>query len=104
VGGLNHSPVVTEGPSLSENDVESGTEVVVHLVVTDEDEDDEMLYKWVQNPPEPAGTFSDPSVREPSWTAPEVTEPRSFLLRVNIQDGSGGALVSSVTVQVRPRQ
>jgi hypothetical protein len=104
LGGINHMPVVTEGPSLSENDVESGTEVAVHMVVTDANEDDELIYRWVQTPEEPAGTFSDTRVREPSWTAPEVTAPRSFLLRVNIQDGAGGALLSSTTIQVRPRR
>jgi hypothetical protein len=103
IGGVNNSPVVTEGPSLSQKDVLSGTEVAVHLVVTDEDED-EITYRWVQMPEEPAGTFSDTRAREPTWTAPEVTAVTSFLLKVNILDGNGGALLSSTTVQVRPRR
>jgi hypothetical protein len=102
-GGPNNIPVVTEGPLLSEKDVVSGTQVAVHLVVTDED-DDKLLYKWVQEPAEPAGVFSDTGVREPSWTAPEVTVATSFLLKVNIQDGEGGALLSWTTIQVRPRR
>ncbi|MBN1203424.1 MAG: hypothetical protein JXB05_00685 [Myxococcaceae bacterium] len=102
-GGFNESPIVTEGPAVSLKDVESGTEVQMHLVVKDKD-GDKITYKWIQTPEEPAGTFSSTAVAEPSWTAPEVTQATSFLLKVNILDGEGGALLSWTTIQVRPRQ
>ncbi|HYH97541.1 hypothetical protein [Hyalangium sp.] len=102
LGGPNNSPVVTEGPEVSLKNVASGTEVQMHLVVTDED-GDPLIYKWVQSPPEPAGTYSDTSVKEPSWIAPEVTEAKSFLLQVNIRDGEGSSLVSWTSIQVHPR-
>jgi hypothetical protein len=102
-GHFNQSPIVTEGPEVSLKDVESGTQVQMHLVVKDSD-GDVLTYKWIQTPEEPAGTFSDTGAAEPSWTAPEVTRPTSFLLKVNILDGEGGALLSWTTIQVRPRQ
>ena len=71
-GPANNSPIVTEGPEVSLKDVVSGTEVQMHLVVEDEDGDD-LAYRWIQAPSEPAGRYSDPSVEEPTWIAPEVT-------------------------------
>jgi hypothetical protein len=103
LGAGNKSPVVMAGPELSLKDVVSGTEVQVHLVVEDED-GDELIYRWLQAPSEPAGTYSDTTVKEPSWVAPEVSEVKSFLLKVSIQDGEGSSLLSWTTVQVHPRQ
>jgi hypothetical protein len=103
VGGDNNSPIVREGPEVSMKSVASGTEVHMHLVVTDED-GDLLKYRWIQAPEQPAGEFSDTAVREPNWIAPEVTAPTSFLLKVNIQDGAGSSLVSWTTIQVLPRQ
>ena len=74
-------------------DVVSGTEVQTHLVVTDED-GDQLIYRWIQTPSQPEGSFSDTAGREPNWIAPEVTQPTSFLLKVSIQDGEGSSLVS----------
>ncbi len=102
-GGLNKSPVVTEGPEVSSNDVVAGTEVRMHLVVTDQD-GDPLSYKWLQEPGDPAGSFSDISVQEPSWVAPDVTSPQSFLLKVIIMDPERATLLGTTTVQVRPRQ
>jgi hypothetical protein len=103
LGGRNNSPIVMEGPEVSMKDVASGTEVQMHLVVTDED-GDRLIYRWIQTPSEPAGSFSDTAVREPNWVAPEVTQPTSFLLKVSIQDGEGSSLLSWTTIQVHPRQ
>ncbi len=103
LGWENNSPIVMEGPEVSMKSVTSGTEVHMHLVVTDED-GDQLKYRWIQTPEEPAGEFSDTAVREPNWIAPEVTAPTSFLLKVSILDGEGSALVSWTTIQVLPRQ
>lgn len=102
-GPANNDPIVFEGPEASLKDVVSGTEVQMHLVVRDAD-GDPLAYRWVQSPSDPAGTYSDPLVGEPTWTAPEVTEVRSFLLKVNIRDGEGSSLIAQTTVQVHPRQ
>jgi hypothetical protein len=102
-GPANNSPIVTEGPEVSLKDVVSGTEVQMHMVVQDEDGDD-LTYRWVQSPSEPAGMYSDTSVEEPSWIAPEVTQVKSFLLKVSILDGEGSSLLATTTVQVHPRQ
>jgi hypothetical protein len=103
LGGLNNTPVVTEGPELSLKDVTPGTEVQTHLVVTDED-GDTLHYQWLQTPEEPAGTFSDTFAQEPSWVAPEVTQSTTFTLKVRIRDGGRGLLVGLTTIQVHPRQ
>lgn len=101
-GPPNHNPIVSAGPAPSSKDVVSGTEVQMHLVVTDED-GDELRYRWIQSPSEPAGTYSNPEEGEPTWVAPEVTKVTSFLLKVNIRDGEGSSLSGSTTVQVHPR-
>ncbi|MDY7226023.1 hypothetical protein [Hyalangium rubrum] len=102
-GGFNESPVVTVGPLVSDNDVLSGTEVAMRLTVTDKENDD-ITYLWMQTPEEPAGTYSDTHVREPHWTAPEVTTPTEFTLKVYIQDGEGGSLLSATFIRVSPRR
>lgn len=102
-GGMNNDPFVSEGPEVSMKDVMSGTEVHMHLVVTDED-GDEITYKWGQSPPEPAGWYSNIAVPEPDWVAPDVTEPTNFQLQVNIRDDEGSWLVSWTTILVHPRQ
>ena len=103
LGPANNSPIVREGPEPSLKDVVAGTEVQMHLVVTDED-GDELIYRWIQTPMVPEGIYSDPTVKEPSWIAPEVSAVKSFLLKVSIQDGEGSSLVTWTTIQVHPRQ
>jgi hypothetical protein len=102
-GAMNNDPLVKEGPEVSMKDVVSGTEVHVHMLVTDED-GDKITYKWGQSPPEPAGWYSNIAVPEPDWVAPDVAEPTSFQLQVNIRDSEGSWLVSWTTIQVHPRQ
>jgi hypothetical protein len=101
--GFNKSPVVQEGPVASEKDVASGTEVQMHLVVTDAD-GDPLSFKWLQTPEEPGGSFSDITVAEPSWVAPEVTAPQRFTLEVIIMDPDRATLLSFTSIQVHPRK
>ncbi|MFL5345498.1 MAG: hypothetical protein ACJ8AT_11925 [Hyalangium sp.] len=100
--GFNKSPVVTEGPAVSEEEIASGTEVRMHLVVTDED-GDPLSYKWVQEPADPAGSFSDINVKEPSWVAPPVSSDQYFVLKVIIMDPEHATLLGMTSVLVRPK-
>ena len=98
---FNKLPLVTEGPAVSENDIVSGTEVRMHLVVSDED-GDPLSYKWIQSPEAPAGAFSDISVKEPSWVAPPVTSVQTFVLQVVIMDPEHATVVGLTSVLVHP--
>jgi hypothetical protein len=97
----NQVPVVT-GPTVQSADVTSGTAVALSLEATDAD-GDSLTYEWVQTPASPAGTFSDATLPNPTWTAPTVTSATSFQLGVAVSDGKGGTTRRSVTVLVRPR-
>lgn len=100
--GFNKSPVVKEGPAVSEEEVVSGTEVRMHLVVTDED-GDPLSYQWVQEPANPAGAFSDISVKEPSWVAPPVSSDQNFVLKVVIMDPEHATLLGLTSILVHPQ-
>lgn len=97
----NRVPVLT-GPTVQSADVTSGTAVALSLEATDAD-GDSLTYEWVQTPASPAGTFSDATLPNPTWTAPTVTAATSFQLGVSVSDGKGGTSRRSVTVLVRPR-
>lgn len=97
----NNPPNVTEGPRPEPRIVEPGGVVQMVLEVSDLD-GDSMEYSWTQVPPEPAGRFSDPHSRNPTWTAPTVSQPTQFALQVTVNDaGGGGVLGTSPTVLVR---
>lgn len=97
----NQIPVLT-GPFVQNADVTSGTAVELSLEATDAD-GDSLTYEWAQTPASPAGAFSDATLPEPTWTAPDVTAATSFQLGVAVSDGKGGTARRSVTVLVRPR-
>jgi hypothetical protein len=97
----NRPPILT-GPFVETPDVTSGTQVPVSLEATDAD-GDSLTYEWVQTPAAPAGTFSDPSIPNPAWTAPQVTAATAFQLGVTVSDGKTSAIRRSVTILVRPR-
>ncbi len=100
--GFNKSPVVSEGPEASVSETVSGTEVRLHLVVTDA-EGDPLTFQWLQDPVDPGGTFSDTTVMEPSWVAPPVSSTKSFVLKVYIRDNES-TLLGLTTVTVHPKQ
>jgi hypothetical protein len=97
----NQVPLLT-GPFVQTSDVTSGTPVALSLEATDAD-GDELTYEWVQTPASPAGTFSNPALPNPTWTAPQVTAATSFQLGVTVSDGKEGTVRRSVTVLVRPQ-
>ncbi len=96
----NHPPTLT-GPTAQATDVTSGASVALAVEATDPD-GDALTYTWTQNPPSPAGTFSDSTTANATWKAPEVTEDTSFLLGVTVLDGKGGVAHESVQVLVHP--
>jgi hypothetical protein len=100
--GFNRSPEVKEGPAVSSSEVVSGAEVRMHLVATDAD-GDPLSYKWLQEPAESAGAFSDSSIQEPSWVAPPVSSPQHFLIKVVIMDPERVTLVGMTTILVSPK-
>ena len=99
--GFNKSPVVKEGPTVSSGEVVSGTEVRMHLVVTEPD-GDPLTYKWVQSPVKPAGAFSDETISEPSWVAPTVPTDQIFTLQVVIMDPERVTLLGLTSIIVHP--
>ncbi|MCP3098309.1 hypothetical protein LZ198_05380 [Myxococcus sp. K15C18031901] len=91
---VNHPPEVKAGPRTSSQTVQPGD--VVQLVLEVQDPDgDELEFHWSQLPAEPAGHFSDSRTRAPTWTAPQVDRPTTFLLQVNVMDNEGGGVLGS---------
>jgi hypothetical protein len=75
--------------------------VALTLDVSDPD-GDALTHAWTQSPASPAGTFSDATAANPTWTAPEVTGQTSFQLNIAVADGRGGSARGSVVVKVLP--
>lgn len=98
---VNQPPEVTKGPRPNPLTIGPGGEVLMELEVMDPD-GDEMTYDWVQIPAEPAGHFSDPHARNPTWTAPDVSETTTFNITVTVSDNEGGGVMgTSPTLLVR---
>ncbi|MFL5347326.1 MAG: PKD domain-containing protein [Hyalangium sp.] len=96
----NQPPVLT-GLTAQSTDVTSGASVALAIEATDP-EGDALTYSWTQNPPSPAGTFSDRNAAHSTWKAPEVTEDTAFLLGITVSDGKGGMSHQSAQVTVHP--
>ncbi len=99
-------PAANQPPTLTRavatpTEVTSGNPVALTLEVMDPD-GDALTHSWTQDPPSPAGTFSDASAANPTWTAPEVTAETPFQLDVAVADGKGGSARGSVVVKVLP--
>ena len=100
---VNQPPEVRVGPRPNSLVVSPGGELMMQLEVEDPD-GDKMTYDWAQIPPEPAGRFSDVHARNPTWTAPAVTETMVFTLSVTVSDNEGGGVLGttpSVVVRVQ---
>jgi len=98
---VNNAPAISAGPSASATTVNE--QQAITLSVTAEDPDgDPLTYAWSQTAPgSPTGTFSNPSVSNPTWTAPDVTANGTYTLRVTITDGQGGSTQGSINITVQ---
>jgi hypothetical protein len=97
---LGNQPPTLTGPTAQATDVSAGDAVALTVDASDP-EGDALTFTWTQNPPSPAGTFSDRTTSHPTWTAPEVTEDTTFLIGATVSDGKGGVTHQSVEVLVR---
>ncbi|MEA3402469.1 MAG: FlgD immunoglobulin-like domain containing protein [Armatimonadota bacterium] len=70
-----HTITITEGPSGDPNPVESGGRVGFILTAEDSRKGHWRTYEWsaVDADGDPAGSFDDPTLHYPIWTAPENT-------------------------------
>ncbi|MCI0570670.1 MAG: putative Ig domain-containing protein [Myxococcaceae bacterium] len=89
------------GVSALPESVSSGSTVSLEATASDAD-GDELTYTWTQEPASPAGSFSDPAARAPTWTAPTVSASQRFTLEVAVSDGHGGSATGRTTVDVSP--
>ncbi|HLL02695.1 MAG TPA: tandem-95 repeat protein [Myxococcaceae bacterium] len=98
---VNNAPAISAGPSASATTVNEQQSIT--LSVTAEDPDgDPLTYAWSQTAPgSPTGNFSNPSVSNPTWTAPDVTANGTYTLRVTITDGQGGSTQGSINITVQ---
>ena len=99
-------PAANQPPTLTRavatpTEVTSGNPVALTLEVMDPN-GDALTHSWTQDPPSPAGTFSDAAAANPTWTAPAVTAETPFQLDVAVADGKGGSARGSVVVKVLP--
>ncbi|WP_147442829.1 MULTISPECIES: hypothetical protein [Corallococcus] len=111
--GPNHQPVIHAGPRPLGSPYtpgglkfEEGTVIQLQLEATDED-NDEIFYRWSQQPAQPAGVFSDPNIATPTWTVPPPPEDpnQPIFLLVEVQDHNGGVLLGqSPDIYVLPKQ
>ncbi len=98
---VNEAPVLSQSPEASPSAVTGSAPVTLTVIATDAD-GDPLTYAWTQEPASPAGTFSDSSVANPTWTAPVVGSATSFTLHVQVSDGRGGTVQGQVSVDVAP--
>ncbi|MHA7627588.1 hypothetical protein [Corallococcus sp. M7] len=112
-GAPNHQPVITAGPRPLGSPstpgglkFEEGTVIQLQLEVTDAD-NDEIFYRWTQNPSNAGGVFSNPNIATPTWTAPAPPENpnQPIYLYVEVEDHNGGVLLGqSPPLFILPKQ
>lgn len=83
---VNRPPQITMGPFFFPLVITENETIDIEMNTIDPD-GDPLTYNWVQIEPQtPLGEFTNPSLREPSWTAPAIANDTIFRLRVIISD------------------
>ncbi|MDC0713480.1 endoglucanase [Stigmatella sp. ncwal1] len=102
---MNRPPVFTSVPTASSTDLDEQTSILLSVSASDPD-GDPLTYSWGgtdltgMGPPVP-GTFSDPTLPTPTWTAPNIHfRDREYMLSVTVSDGRGGTVKRAVYVIV----
>jgi len=96
----NHPPVITVAASPGSSPIIEGGTTLLSVTATDPD-GDTLGYAWTQTAPaSPQGSFSSRTVRNPTWTAPTVTDDTVFTFSVTVTDGQGGSVSQSCQVTV----
>jgi hypothetical protein len=97
---VNAPPTITSGPSASATTVNEQQSITLSVTASDAN-GDPLTYAWTQTAPaSPVGTFSNASVANPTWTAPDVTANGTYTLRVTVSDGQGGSVQGSIDISV----
>lgn len=94
-------PTITEGPRAVAS-ARPQQAVQLHVRAVDAASTELLAYAWTQEPAQPAGRFDSASARAPTWTAPAVTQPSTFTLRVTVVDRLGQRTQGTVRVEVNP--
>jgi hypothetical protein len=104
-GVVNRPPVFTAVPTASATDLDEQTSIRLSVEAMDPD-NDRLTYTWewkdLTGLGEPVpGTFSDTSVPNPTWTAPDIHRwDREYMLSVTVSDGRGGIAKGAVYIIV----
>lgn len=96
-------PTIVEGPRAAPS-VRPQQAVQLHVRAVDAASTELLAYAWAQEPAQPAGRFDNPAARAPTWTAPAVTQPSTFTLRVSVVDRLGQRTQGTVKVLVSPQR
>lgn len=98
---VNSPPTITAGPSASATTINEQQSITLSVSASDAN-NDPLTYAWTQtSPASPVGTFSDASVANPTWTAPDVTANGTYTLQVTVSDGQGGSAQGTIDITVQ---
>jgi phage-related protein len=93
VDSVAHTLTITSGPNGTPNPVASGGSVAATVTAADSLSGHTVTYAWTSACPTlgSGGSFSSPSVANPTWTAPPNTSgaPQACTLTVTLSDGQG---------------
>lgn len=94
-------PTITDGPRAAPS-VRPEQALQLHVRAVDAASTELLAYAWTQEPAQPAGHFDNAATRAPTWSAPAVTQPTPFTLRVTVVDRLGQRTQGAVRVLVSP--
>lgn len=96
--GSNNAPIAHAGTDQS---VSSGTIVTLDGSASSDPDGDDLTYTWTQSSG-PSVSLSNPTVAQPTFTAPIVNATATMIFELTAADPHGGASTDSVTITVNP--